>query len=129
MTFGHKRGYVGWLLPVVERDRLLEIFPAVHTMLIAHHCTLQHGVPHSFPLPTATEAEVMGESVDDAGVQALVLRIDGSVQRPTGGIFHITWSLNKGRLAAESNSVIASHGWHPCDPIKIDLFPQWFPLS
>jgi hypothetical protein len=129
ITVGHKQGYVGWLLPVVERDKLLEIFPAAYPMLIAHHCTLQYGVKEDFPLPTETWGEVMGESVDDAGVQALVVRIGGTVRRPSGGIFHITWSLRKGRRAAESNNVIATHGWLPCDPIKIDLVPQWFPLG
>jgi hypothetical protein len=61
------------------------------------------------------------------GVQALVVEIDGSVTRPDGSIYHITWSLDRaaGRKPLESNAVLLS-GWHRVRPIKIALIPRSF---
>jgi hypothetical protein len=43
----------------------------------------------------------VGEADDGAGVQALVVRIGGTTERPDGAIYHITWSLAEGREARE----------------------------
>jgi hypothetical protein len=54
---------------------------------------------------------VVGVADDGAGVQALVVEIGGTTQRPDGAAFHIAWSLGAGRKAAESNDVIRERGW------------------
>lgn len=54
---------------------------------------------------------MVGRADDDAGVEALVVAIDGETMRPDGGRFHITWSLATRRAARESNDVIAARGW------------------
>src|SRR3546814_9902597 len=51
--------------------------------------------------------------VDDGeGLQALIVSIDGSTDRPDGSTYHITWSLDRsrGRKAVQSNDVIAERG-------------------
>ena len=123
------RGYVGWLLPAAERNRLLDLFPPLFETVVAHHCTLEFGVLSTTALPTDHTAQVIGESVDRSGVQALVLEIGGTQQRPTGGIFHITWSLANGRKPVQSNHVIRQQGWICCNPVTIALEPQFFSLK
>jgi hypothetical protein len=59
----------------------------------------------------------------------MVVSIGGGPERPDGGTYHITWSLDRkaGREAVESNRVIAEHGWRPLDdPVPIRIVPARF---
>jgi hypothetical protein len=76
------------------------------------------------PAARAAIGEIVGIADDGAGVQALVVRIGGTTDRPGGGTYHITWSLNEGRAAKESNDVIAASGWRTIDlPEPVTLHP------
>jgi len=119
-------GYTGWELPGDERARLLALFPQRYEWLVAHHVTLEFGVPHGHPPPTATMGEVIGFVDDDAGVQALIVAIDGATDRPDGSTTHITWSLAPGRQPVDSNTVIHEFGWRPVEPVAIRLVPRFF---
>lgn len=78
-------------------------------------------------LPTAGEGEIVGQVNDDAGVQAMIVRIDGTSRRPDGGTYHTTWSLGDGRRAEESNDAIASADWREIAPaVRISLEPRRF---
>lgn len=123
-----RRGYVGWALPGAERARLLARFPARYARTVAHHVTLAHGVGARHPLPTEREGTVVGLADDGDGVQALVVAIVGTTDRPGGGTYHVTWSLGPGRRAVESNTVIARLGWTPVEPVAVRLEPRFFPL-
>ena len=115
------RVYAGWLVDPGERDALLAQVPPRYPTVVAHHVTLKFGDRRA-QAPRDTLGEIVGEADDAAGVQALVVRIEGSTERPDGGTFHITWSLADGREAKESNDVIAQHGWRPFgEPIRVRL--------
>lgn len=89
--------------------------------------TLRTGTSADTPLPQDTQGEVVGEIDDQAGVQALVVRIGGTTERDDGSRFRITWSLGPDRQARESNDVIACRGWRPVEPpIPIALRPAQF---
>ncbi len=118
--------YIGWKLPTAERKRLLNLIKPVYADVIAHHITLEYDVPADVQLPTATSGEIVGIADDGEGVQALVVRIGGTTRRPDGSIYHITWSLAKGRKSAESNAVIRK-GWkHFPESIGLVLEPKLF---
>jgi len=115
--------YTGWLLDPADRDALLARFPPRFECVVAHHVTLKFGDRTSEP-PGEVSAQIVGEAWDEAGVQAMVVRIDGAVARPDGGTFHITWSLAEGREARESNDVIAARGWTAfAEPTPVRLSP------
>jgi len=105
------RRIAGWKLPADERRRLLPAIPSRYGRVVGDHVTLRFGTDAATPLPTETEGEVIGEADDGQGVQALVVRIDGTTARGDGSHFHITWSLGPGRAAKESNDVIRARGW------------------
>lgn len=115
----------GWLLDADDRDRLFARFPPRWPDAIAHHVTLAFAT--DAPLPaTPAEAAVVGHVDDGAGVEALVVAIDGDTMRPDGSRYHITWSIDRarGRTPRESNDVLAAHGWTPiAPPIAIRLIP------
>lgn len=119
---------VGWLLDETEREDLLRQFPPVCGDVVAHHVTLRAKAPAGAPLPTETTGEIVGQADDGRGVQALVVRIGGTTDRPGGGTYHVTWSLDRsrGRKPVESNDVIAKRGWSPCPPVRIGLKPARF---
>ena len=117
--------YIGWALPPDERERLLARFPPRYPQVVADHVTLKLG--HTIMLPGETYGEVVGEADDGRGVQALVVRIGGTTDRPDGSTYHMTWSLGPGRRAKESNDVIRGYGWRPlAAPIPVQLRPHLF---
>jgi hypothetical protein len=63
-------------------------------------------------------------------VEAMVVQIDGTTDRPDGSTYHITWSLAEGREAVESNDVIRKCGWQAVEPpVPVTLEPANFPRS
>jgi hypothetical protein len=102
---------VGWKLDRSDREALLRRFPPKYAEAVADHVTYGRVPPAQ--LPPHECAELIGRADDGAGVEAMVVTLGGSHERPTGGTYHITWSLDVGRKAVESNDVIAEHGWEP----------------
>ena len=89
---------------------------------MADHVT----VPGGGAPPPATTGRIVGRADDGRGVEAMVVEIAGTSARPDGSRWHITWSLEPGRQAKESNDVIAAHGWTPLDPVEVKLLPgRW----
>lgn len=114
---------MGWLVDEAQRVELLQQFPPRYETIVAHHVTL--ATLSTDPLPDAAIGEIIGEADDGSGVQALVVRIDGTTDRPGGGTYHITWSLGPDRAAKESNDVIAASGWRTFDlPEPVTLHPS-----
>lgn len=118
----------GWLLDEAERTVLLQRFPPAYPDIVAHHVTLKLGAKRREPTPQPCQAVIVGEADDGAGVQCLVVEIDGSTERPDGGTYHITWSLDRsrGRRPVESNGVIAWLGWRPVERTTVTLTPGRF---
>jgi hypothetical protein len=120
-------GFIGWALDGREREALLARFPPRYGNVVADHVTLKFG-DAAARLPTETSGEIVGEADDGRGVQALVVRIGGTTDRPDGSTYHVTWSLAPGRQAKESNDVIARLGWRPlAEPAPLKLVPQSYP--
>jgi hypothetical protein len=124
------RTVIGWKLDKEQRQRLLAELPPAYRDVVADHVTLVSGVDRNASPPADKVAEIIGVADDGAGVQAMVVRIDGATDRPGGGTYHITWSLDKarGRQAKQSNDVIASQGWTPLKaPKPVSLLGARFP--
>jgi hypothetical protein len=119
--------FVGWALDRGERTALLQRFPPRYPQVVADHVTLKFGDGQA-RLPTETAGEIVGEADDGLGVQAMVVRIAGTTDRPDGSTYHITWSLGPGRQAKESNEVIARLGWKAFpEPVPVRLEPSSYP--
>jgi len=117
---------IGWKLDRGEREALLVQFPPTYDQPIADHVTLDAKV-NGKPLPPAVDAAIVGRADDGQGVEAMVVAMDGSTDRPDGSTLHITWSLGHGRRAVESNAVIATRGWQKFDqPLPVTVTPARF---
>ena len=118
---------IGWKLNREQRNELLQQFLPKFSQVVADHVTLAARVRRDAELPSEQHGEVVGRVDDGNGVEALVVRIDGTTDRPDGSTYHITWSLSPGRKARESNDVIARLGWEEIDlPLPIKLDPARF---
>ena len=118
---------IGWKLDRSEREQLLARFPPTYAEPVADHVTLSSRVAPDSVLPEEDHGEIIGRSDDDKGVEAMVVELGGSTDRPDGSTYHITWSLEPGREARESNDVIRQFGWQPIDPpVPVSLRPERF---
>jgi hypothetical protein len=125
---GRGRDAIGWKLDRAQRQELLQQFPPRYAEVVADHVTLAGKAADDAALPGDVTAEVVGRADDNAGVEAMVVRLEGTTDRPDGSTYHITWSLAEGRRAVESNEVIAKHGWSDFDlPMPVRLHPARFP--
>lgn len=117
---------IGWKLDRTERAALLERFPPRYARTVADHVTLKADAS-SDTLPGAVRASIVGRADDGRGVEAYVVALNGDTDRPDGSIFHVTWSLDHGRSAKESNDVLKERGWEGLDdPIALTLEPARF---
>jgi hypothetical protein len=124
---GKGRTVIGWLLDPDQRKELLQQFPPKFSQIIADHVTLAARVGARSELPSEQHGEIVGHIDDGEGVEALVVSIAGSIDRPDGSTYHLTWSLARGRKGKESNDVIARLGWTPIElPMPIRLRPARF---
>src|SRR4051794_14008739 len=92
---GTGKGAIGWKLDRAERAKLIELFPPKYRNAVADHVTLAKA-RRDAPLPEENEGEIIGRTDDGRGVEAMVVRIGGTPDRPDGSIYHITWSLENG---------------------------------
>jgi hypothetical protein len=118
---------IGWTLGREQRAELLLMFPPTYPNAVADHVTLKSKVARDAALPDERDCEIVGRADDGKGVEAMVVRINGTTGRPDGSTYHITWSLADGRQARESNDVIAASGWTQLDlPVPVALTPARF---
>lgn len=120
---------IGWKLDRGQRAELLKRFPPRYSDAIADHITLRSNA-RGDALPRPADARIIGRADDGDSLEAMVVRVDGTPDRPDGSIFHITWSLDvaKGRRAKESNDLLKERGWDEFDdPIPVEVQPARFP--
>jgi hypothetical protein len=125
---GKGESVIGWKLDRDQRSELLQQFPPRYGEVDADHVTLRTEAARDSALPDETLGEIVGRADDGRGVEAMVVAIGGTTDRPGGGTYHITWSLGPGRRAQESNQVLASGDWTAFDlPMPVRLEPGRWP--
>ena len=86
--------YSVYQLSADEQQRLLKLFQPRYAKTYADHVTVRFG-GSDIPLPEPVrQMEIIGRADDNHGLEALVVRVNGSLGRADGKIYHMTWSLN-----------------------------------
>jgi hypothetical protein len=125
---GRGDGVIGWKVDREQRKELLQQFPPRYREVDADHVTLRTRAAEDASLPEETNGEIVGRADDGRGVEAMVVAIAGTTDRPDGGTYHITWSLEPGREAQQSNDVLATQPFMPFDlPMPVKLEPARWP--
>ena len=124
---GNGENAIGWKLDPDQRRELLQQFPPKFERAVADHVTLAAKAPGERPLPDDVDAAIVGRADDGAGVEAMIVMIDGTTDRPDGSSWHITWSLADGRAERDSNDMLRDATWEMFDlPMPIQLQPARF---
>lgn len=96
--------YNGWMIPDGERARLLALYPPRFPIVKASHIT--NLIDPDYELPVDADISIVARVRDD-GLEAFVVRVNGTMIRPDGQIYHLTYSMVEGRSSKESNEMIA----------------------
>lgn len=121
-------GYSAYVLMEESRQKLLERFPPSFPQVIAHHITYRF--PDKKPPPHLEKAVVIGHCKGE-NIECLVVTLGGTHQRPKGGVFHITLSLDRsaGAKPVHSNKILKK-GWISISqPIDIQIIPQLISIN
>jgi len=120
-------GYQAFEISHESRSRLAAKFPPKFSDFIGHHITYKRGAKSDQPLPEANTFSVVGYAVNEEGIEALVVEVDGTTVRPDGGTYHITWSLDReaGFKPVASNELLKS-GWESVPKINIAATAKFF---
>jgi hypothetical protein len=125
---GEGESTIGWKLDREQRKELLQQFRPRYRNVDADHVTLRTKAAGDSLLPDERLGEIVGRVDDGKGVEAMVVAIAGTTDRPDGSVYHITWSLEPGREAQESNDVLAAREWTAFDlPMPVRLEPSRWP--
>ena len=115
--------YSAYVLTQEGRAQLLSRCPPKHPEVIAHHVT--YSFPDKAPPPSVQEARVVGYAGDER-LECVVVELDGARDRPSGGTFHVTLSLNRalGAKPVHSNKLLKK-GWAPLEePFVVEVSPE-----
>ena len=119
---------IGWKLDRSQRGELLDRFPPRYADVDADHVTLRTNAQRD-SLPPPVDASIVGHADDGDSLEAMVVTVDGTTDRPDSSVFHITWSLDKakGRKARESNDLLKDGDWERIDPpVPVRIEPARF---
>lgn len=121
--------YTGYELEQESRNLLLSRFPPKNPTVLGHHITEKFGVPSDHPPPEEPLEVLVVGYIEVEGLEGLLVSIDGNVERPAGGKYHITWSIDKGmgRKPVDTNKFVDSA--NSIIPIKIKTVPKTFTKS
>ncbi len=119
--------FTAYKLTDETRQFLLDKFPPKYSKVIAHHVTVDFGVPAGTELPPEAELRVVGEGDSGDGLQALVVSVNGSTRRTDGKTYHITWSLEPDKYKPSDSKELLADGinkWKLKLPTPIDTTPE-----
>lgn len=109
--------YSAYVIKAESRKLLLKCFPPKFPESIAHHIT--YCFPDKIEPPQVDSVKVVGYASNQR-LECVVVEVNGSLDRPRGGIFHITLSLdrNQGAKPVQSNRLLKK-GWQNIEPFEL----------
>lgn len=102
--------YTAYVLSDETIERLMERFPPKYEKVIAHHVTVEFGVPEGTEPPPEADIKVVGYADSEDGLEALVVSVNGSPKREDGKHFHVTWSLDPDKYKPVDSNELIGYG-------------------
>lgn len=118
--------YTAYVLSDESIREIKEKYNPLFPDFIGHHITCKFGNVSKNDIPDPTDnIEIIGYSSDDS-LECFVCRVDGSVRREDGNLYHLTWSLDRasGRKPVDSNELLNSLGYFKIPSIKLKTTPK-----
>lgn len=102
--------YTAYVLSDASRNELAEKYPPTYSKFVGHHVTVKFGVPAGTEPPEEADVRVLGIKDSGDGLEALVVSVNGSTERPDGGTYHITWSLEPDKYKPVDSNALMNNG-------------------
>lgn len=116
--------YTAYVLTDETREQLADRFNPKYEKVIAHHVTVQFGVPKDTAAPEPANLKVVGYVDSGDGLEALVVSVNGETTRADGSTYHITWSLDPSKYAPkDSNDLLKRKRFTLVKSIPITTVP------
>lgn len=118
--------YTAYVLNDTDRALLSNAYPPKYPEHVGHHVTVEFGVPEGTSAPEPANVKVVGYIDSGDGLEALVVSVNGSTQRPDGKTYHITWSLDRSKYSPkDSNTLLNNLGkrYTMIRPISVQTTP------
>lgn len=119
--------YNKYELEAGSRSKLFDLFPPKYPNVLGHHITEEFGVKDGRAPEQPQKVLVIGYIDNGEDVEGFLVSVDGKVDRPSGGKYHITWSIDR------SNGAKPFHTNQYTDdavmlksPIEIDVEAKFF---
>lgn len=117
--------YTAYTLTNVSRKKLYLLYPPKYPDFIGHHITEEFGVPVGTEAPPDPQlVEVVGYIDSGDGVEGFLVEVNGKSERPSGGKYHITWSIDRenGKKPVHTNEYVDQA--KAISPIRITVVPE-----
>lgn len=117
--------YTAYVLTEKSRQKLAYLYPPKYQDFIGHHITEQFGVGPDTPAPDEPVLiQVVGYIDNGEGVEGFLVEIDGESDRPNGGKYHITWSIDRSKGFKPVNTNDYVNEAKPIRAVRIDAEPK-----
>lgn len=103
--------YTAYVITDESQKKLEEKFPPKYSKFIGHHVTVDFGVSKDAVIPEEANLKILGRRDSADGIEALVLSVNGETQRPDGGIYHITWSLEPDKYSPKDSNALLKEAY------------------
>ena len=92
--------YSCYKLDMNSRNHLMELYPPKYPAVRYDHITIEMLSTPDAPCPKpADSVEIVGIADDGNGIEAFIAKVNGSIRRPDGSIWHITASFDPEKKA------------------------------
>lgn len=119
--------YNGYEIEEGSRNKLLTLYPPKYPNVLGHHITEKFGVKDKTVPDQPSKVLVIGYIDNGEDVEGFLVSIDGNTNRPDGGKYHITWSIDrtKGAKPFHTNNHV-DEAISLRRPIEIDVDAKFF---
>jgi len=119
--------YTAYTLEPGSRQKLMHLYPPKYPNVMGHHITEKFGVQDGSVPPMPSDVQVVGYIDNGKDVEGFLVEVNGTINRPSGGKYHITWSLDrsKGAKPVHTNAY-TDEAVMLKRPIPIDVDPAYF---
>lgn len=118
--------YNGYEIEKGSREKLITLYPPKYPNFIGHHITEKFGVKDGTVPKQPEKVIIVGYINNGKNLEGFLVSVDGTVNRPDGSKYHLTWSLDRSKGAKPYHT-----NWYVNDavkikPIEIDVDAKFF---
>ena len=119
--------YNGYEIEEGSRRKLMTLFPPKYPNVLGHHITEEFGVKGGEVPEQPEQVLIIGYINNGEDVEGFLVEVDGETNRPSGGKYHLTWSIDrsKGAKPVHTNNHV-NEAVMLKRPIEIDVDAKFF---